>query len=114
MKRADLQKRDREIENIEKSLIELERMRKIGLVQTIVICVAVAILFIISISSAYAQSSHKPILDNPKVKYYDLKGRSVQPGLFKEKTLGWSRWFIMERQTNNGVIRKKVWISTMK
>ena len=82
-------------------------------VQVILLCIAVAFLFLIS-TTANAQSSHNPILDNPKVKYYDLKGRPVQPGFFKEKTLGWSRWFIMERQTSNGVIRKKVWISTMK
>ena len=43
-------------------------------VQVILLCIAVAFLFLIS-TTANAQSSHNPILDNPKVKYYDLNGR---------------------------------------
>ena len=62
----------------------------------------------------FTQTSHKPILDDPKVKYYDLEGRAVQPGFFEEETMGWSMWFIMERTESDTVIRKKVWISTIK
>ena len=67
-----------------------------------------AILFIPLIG--FTQTSHKPILDDPKVKYYDLEGRPVQPSFFEEKTMGWQMWFIMERTEADTVIREKVWI----
>ena len=44
------------------------------------------------------------------VKYYDLKGRLVQPGFFDEVTMGFCGWFIMD----DGIRRKKVWIDTIR
>ncbi len=44
------------------------------------------------------------------VKYYDLKGRLVQPGFFDEVTMGFCGWFIMD----DGRKKKKVWIDTRK
>ena len=74
---------------------------------------SILFLFFIGIEIAHAQTSHKPILDDPKVKYYDIEGRPVQPGFFKELTMGFQMYFIMERTEDDTVIREKVWIDTI-
>ena len=74
---------------------------------------SVLLFFFMGLEITQAQTSHKPILDDPKVKYYDLEGRAVKPGFFKEVNMGFRMYFIMERTEADTVIRKKVWIDTI-
>ena len=74
---------------------------------------SVLLFFFITLDKTLAQTPHKPILDDPKVKYYDLEGRAVKPGFFKEVNMGFRMYFIMERTEADTVIRKKVWIDTI-
>ena len=54
---------------------------------------SILLLFFIGVEITQAQTSHNPILEDPKVKYYDLEGRPVQPGFFKEVTMGFQKVF---------------------
>ena len=60
-----------------------------------------------------AQNSHKQILDDPKVKYYDLEGRLVSLDFFKEVNMGGYVVYYVKKQ-GDIVIRKKVLIDTRK
>tara|TARA_X000001388_G_scaffold12089_1_gene7239 strand:- start:158 stop:385 length:228 start_codon:yes stop_codon:yes gene_type:complete len=71
--------------------------------------IIISILILLSINTN-AQSSHIPITDTTKAKYYDLQGRPVQPGFFQEVNMGFCSWFILD----DGVRRRKVWIDTRK
>ena len=74
---------------------------------------SILLFFFMGLEISLAQTPHKPILDDPKVKYYDLEGRPVQPGFFKEINMGFRMYFIMEITEPDTVIRKKVWIDTI-
>ena len=49
-------------------------------------------------------------VDTAKYEYFDLQNRPVKPGFFHENNMGFSAWFLAD----DGVIRKKVYIYTIK
>lgn len=49
---------------------------------------SIIFLLLICFGTISAQNSHKQILDDPKVKYYDLEGRLVSLDFFKEVNMG--------------------------
>ena len=59
-------------------------------------------------ANANAQTNHK--VDTVRYDYFDLKGRSVRSSFFAETNMGWRMWMLAD----DGVIRKKVWIDTIK
>ena len=106
MKREILEKRQRQLDNLEKSLIEFERLQKIFKTQTIAIYIAIALLFI-SVA-VNAQTSH--VVDTIKYEYFDLKERPIKNSFFAEKTMGWRMWLLAD----DGIRRKKVFVDTIK
>ena len=75
--------------------------------------ISIIFLLLICFGTISAQNSHKQILDDPKVKYYDLEGRLVSLDFFKEVNMGFRMQFIMERTEADTVIRKIVWVDTI-
>ena len=106
MKREVLEKRERQLDNLDKSLIEFERLQKIFKTQTIAIYVAILLLFI-SVA-VNAQTNH--VIDTVKYEYFDLKQRPIRNSFFAEKTMGWRMWLI----AYDGIRRRKVWVDTIK
>ena len=82
------------------------RKENLNKVQILVLCVAIAFLFLISVK-ANAQTSH--VVDTVKYHYFDLNGRIVDNSFFYEKTMGWCNWFL----AYDGIRTREVWISTM-
>ena len=106
MKREVLEKRERQLDNLDQSLIEFERLQKIFKTQTIAIYVAIVLLFI-SVA-VNAQNSH--VIDTVKYEYFDLKQRPIKNSFFAEKNMGWKMWLLAD----DGIRKRKVWVDTIK
>ena len=106
MKREVLEKRERQLDNLDQSLIEFERLQKIFKTQTIAIYIAIVLLFI-SVA-VNAQTSH--VVDTVKYEYFDLKQRPIADSFFAESNMGWRMWLLAD----DGIRRKKVFVDTIK
>ena len=105
MKREVLEKRERQLDNLDQSLIEFERLQKIFKTQTIAIYLAIFLLFV-SIA-VNAQTNH--IVDTVKYQYFDLKERPIRNSFFAEKNMGWKMWMLAD----DGTRKRKVWVDTI-
>ena len=105
MKREVLEKKERQLDNLEQSIIEFERLQKIFKTQTIAIYVAIFLLFI-SVA-VNAQTSH--IVDTVKYKYYDLSYRPINNSFFYQPTLGSK----MRMIADDGVREREVFDDTI-
>ena len=80
---------------------------RIDKIQVILLCLVIALFLMIG-SQALAQSNH--IVDTVKYEYFDLKERPIRNSFFAENNMGWRMWLLAD----DGVLRKKVWIDTIK
>ena len=69
---------------------------------------AIVAFFIMLSSNTIAQTNHT--IDTVKYEYFDLKQRPIRNSFFAEKNMGWRMWLIAD----DGVMRKKVWVDTVK
>ena len=106
MKREILEKRERQLDNLEQALVDFEKLQRIFKTQTVAIYIAIVLLFI-SVA-VNAQTVHT--VDTAKYTYLDLDYRVVKPDFFYEKNMGWKNYFF----AYDGVIFRKVWIDTIK
>ena len=107
MKREVLEKRERQLDNLDQSLIEFERLQRIFKTQTIAIYMAIVLLFV-SIAVNAQEVNHE--IDTIKYSYFDMKERPVRNSFFAEKNMGWRMWLLAD----DGTRRKKVWVDTIK
>ena len=105
MKREVLEKKERQLDNLEQSIIEFERLQKIFKTQTIAIYLAIFLLFTSIVVNA--QTSH--IVDTVKYKYYDLSWRRISNSFFYQPTLGWR----MRMIADDGIREREVFVDTI-
>ena len=76
-------------------------------VQVLGLCVVIAFFLMIS-TRVNAQSNH--VVDTAKYEYFDLKERPIRNSFFAENNMGWRMWLLAD----DGILRKKVWVDTIK
>ena len=81
---------------------------KVDKIQVIVLCLVIAFFLMMSMKVNAQERLHE--VDTVKYKYFDLQSRPVRPGFFQETNMGFSCWFLAD----DGVIRKKVYVYTIK
>lgn len=84
------------------------KQERIDKIQVIVLCLVIAFFLMIGMRANAQERLHE--VDTVKYKYFDLQNRPVRPGFFQETNMGFSSWFLAD----DGIIRKKVYIYTIK
>ena len=83
------------------------KKERLNEVKVIMLCIVVAFFIMLS-ASATAQTSH--VVDTVKYEYFDLKQRPIANSFFSESNMGWRMWLLAD----DGIIRKKVFVDTIK